>query len=244
VLVSVLRWAVYALGGYRAGKQLHEAMLGSVLAAPMAFFWRTPSGRVVNRFSSDTGQADDSVPWQLGWFVWCLCTALQSFAVCSVTTPVFMALAAPVMLVYLVVGAYYRYAERDCKRLVQLAQSPLYTHFSESLAGAPSIRAFGSATCRRFEAACGRRVLARNGAFYYMTLVQQFGAMYMDLLGASLVTGGVYFALAEAERGALPKPLAALAISFALKIQGVVSAWWAFAARRSLRRGSRVIAVH
>ena len=44
---------------------------------------------------------------------------------------------------------------------------------------------------------------------------------YMDLLGAALVTGGIYFALAEVERGALTKPLAALAISFSLKIQGV-----------------------
>ena len=43
----------------------------------------------------------------------------------------------------------------------------------------------------------------------------------MDFLGAALLVGAVYFALAEQQAGTLSKPLAALAITFALKIQGI-----------------------
>jgi ABC-type multidrug transport system fused ATPase/permease subunit len=34
---------------------VHEQLLASVLELPLAFFDATPQGRVLNRFSSDTG---------------------------------------------------------------------------------------------------------------------------------------------------------------------------------------------
>ena len=83
----------------------------------------------------------------------------------------------PVLIVYFSVGTYYRYSERDCKRIVQMTQSPMYSHFSDTLNGVATIRCFGSKMQRRFERECRRLMLLRNGAFYYMTLVQQFGAM-------------------------------------------------------------------
>ena len=93
---------------------------------------------------------------------------LQSFIVCSLSTPKFLALASGILVVYLALGTYYRYAERDCKRLVQMVQSPLYAHFSECLEGASIIRSFGANTLKAFEQECRRRVLLRNRAYYHM----------------------------------------------------------------------------
>ena len=36
-------------------------MLEGVLGAPVAFFERTPSGRLLNRFSSDLASVDDEI---------------------------------------------------------------------------------------------------------------------------------------------------------------------------------------
>ena len=49
----------------RAGSRLHQRMLSGVLQAPMAFFCANPSGRILNKFSSDQGQIDEMLPVML-----------------------------------------------------------------------------------------------------------------------------------------------------------------------------------
>lgn len=53
----------FAAGGLAAAQRLHERLLGAVVQAPVAFYDGTPSGRVLNRFSSDVATADDSLPF-------------------------------------------------------------------------------------------------------------------------------------------------------------------------------------
>ena len=53
----------FAAGGLAAAQALHERLLGAVVHAPVAFYDGTPSGRVLNRFSSDVATADDSLPF-------------------------------------------------------------------------------------------------------------------------------------------------------------------------------------
>ena len=45
----------FAKGGLVAARALHQSLLTAVMALPAAFFDATPSGRILNRFSSDTG---------------------------------------------------------------------------------------------------------------------------------------------------------------------------------------------
>ncbi|XP_020936935.1 multidrug resistance-associated protein 4-like isoform X3 [Sus scrofa] len=45
-----------------SSQTLHKQMLESVLRAPVLFFDRNPTGRILNRFSKDTGHMDDLLP--------------------------------------------------------------------------------------------------------------------------------------------------------------------------------------
>ena len=45
----------FAKGGMVAAARTHRRLLAAVLHLPAAFFDATPAGRVLNRFSSDTG---------------------------------------------------------------------------------------------------------------------------------------------------------------------------------------------
>lgn len=45
-----------------ASKNLHDTMFSCLLRAPMRFFDINPSGRILNRFSKDTGAVDETLP--------------------------------------------------------------------------------------------------------------------------------------------------------------------------------------
>lgn len=47
------------------------------------------------------------------------------------------------MLLYIDFARVYRYSAREIKRLDNLLRSSLYAHFSESLSGLSTIRAYG-----------------------------------------------------------------------------------------------------
>ena len=48
--------------GLRAARVLYAKLCSSVLSAPMIFFETTPSGRILNRFTSDTEQVQYAPP--------------------------------------------------------------------------------------------------------------------------------------------------------------------------------------
>lgn len=65
IVVAILAtFSVVSLSLYLSFK-LHNQMVESVTRAPVLFFDSNPLGRIINRFSKDTANADGSVPLQL-----------------------------------------------------------------------------------------------------------------------------------------------------------------------------------
>merc|ERR1719506_3068890 len=58
--------------GLRAARVLYSRLCASVLAAPMLFFETTPSGRILNRFTSDTEQVDFQLLMTLSQWTNCM----------------------------------------------------------------------------------------------------------------------------------------------------------------------------
>ncbi|CAN6214815.1 unnamed protein product, partial [Urochloa humidicola] len=59
----------FAFGGLRAAIHVHASLLENIIAAPVCFFDQNPSGRILNRLSSDLYTIDDSLPFILNIFV-------------------------------------------------------------------------------------------------------------------------------------------------------------------------------
>ena len=57
-IMIVIRTIVFTIAMLTASSKLHDSMFAKVLRAPMRFFWETPTGRVVNRFSKDIDTLD------------------------------------------------------------------------------------------------------------------------------------------------------------------------------------------
>jgi ABC-type multidrug transport system fused ATPase/permease subunit len=50
---------------------MHEALLASLLRAPMSFYHTTPSGRIINRLTKDTADIDRNLAGNLSFaFRW------------------------------------------------------------------------------------------------------------------------------------------------------------------------------
>lgn len=50
----------------RAAPQIHAMMLGSLVRSPMVYFARTPTGRIINRFSEDLNRLDGFISDDIG----------------------------------------------------------------------------------------------------------------------------------------------------------------------------------
>ncbi|CAG7728120.1 unnamed protein product [Allacma fusca] len=131
-----------AIGSLRAAKFLHNQMLRNILCSPMWFFDTTPLGRIVNRFSKDVDVADTTFPANLRTWLNCLFEVVSTFVIISYSTPWFVAVVVPIGILYLLIQRFYVSSSRQLKRLESVSRSPVFSHFSETLTGATTIRAF------------------------------------------------------------------------------------------------------
>ena len=111
----------------------------------MTFFDTTPLGRVLNRFSSDMYSADDSLPFVLNILLANVFGLLGMLVVMTYGLPWLLLPLLPLGALYYRTQRFYRHSSRELKRLCSLTLSPVYSHFSETLAGLSTVRASGSA---------------------------------------------------------------------------------------------------
>uniref|UniRef100_A0A2I3HU54 ATP-binding cassette sub-family C member 10 n=1 Tax=Nomascus leucogenys TaxID=61853 RepID=A0A2I3HU54_NOMLE len=143
-LCTLLRAVLFAAGTLRAAATLHRRLLHRVLMAPVTFFNATPTGRILNRFSSDVACADDSLPFILNILLANAAGLLGLLAVLGSGLPWLLLLLPPLSIIYYHVQRRYRASSRELRRLGSLTLSPLYTHLADTLAGLSVLRATGA----------------------------------------------------------------------------------------------------
>jgi ATP-binding cassette subfamily C (CFTR/MRP) protein 1 len=125
-----------------AAKSLHDQSFLSLLMAPISFFDTTPIGRIMNRFSKDQEVIDSQLGESLRQFIAMFISAISVFIMMAVIEPLFLAALVPCLFVYLYFQNRYRRSNRELKRLDSITRSPLFAHFSETLTGLSTIRAY------------------------------------------------------------------------------------------------------
>ncbi|KAF3485182.1 hypothetical protein F2Q69_00053759 [Brassica cretica] len=126
----------------RAAKKLHDAMLNSIMRAPMLFFHTNPTGRVMNRFSKDIGDIDRNVANLMNMFMNQLWQLLSTFALIGTVSTISLWAIMPLLILFYAAYLYYQNTSREVKRLDSVTRSPIYAQFGEALNGLSSIRAY------------------------------------------------------------------------------------------------------
>ncbi|KAF9277276.1 hypothetical protein BGZ74_003407 [Mortierella antarctica] len=132
----------FSLAGARAAKNLHQKALQNIFRAPTSFFDTTPLGRIINRFSKDVDACDNLLSESYRMFTGTAAIVLSTFILISVIFPYFLIPLVPMLVFYYYAAIYYRSSSRELKRIDSILRSSLYAHFSETLSGLATIRAY------------------------------------------------------------------------------------------------------
>ncbi|TFK27186.1 ATP-binding cassette transporter YOR1 [Coprinopsis marcescibilis] len=207
--------AMFAIWTYFASQTLHKSAITRVMHAPMSFFETTPLGRIMNRFSKDIDTIDNLLVDSMRMFSNTFCVILGAIILIAIILPWFLIGVFVIMVLYVWAAAFYRSSARELKRLDSVLRSYLYSHFSESLSGLATIRAYGES--KRFALVNEKRVDNENRAYWLTVTNQRWLGIRLDFLGAlltlivAILTVGTRFTISPAQTG--------LVLSYILSVQ-------------------------
>ena len=170
--------------GLRAARVIYSRLCKSVLAAPMLFFETTPSGRILNRFTSDTEQVDFALLMTLSQWTNCISNVIGALVLICTVNPWFLCVLPFFGAIYSAAYWLSCSATRDLQRLEAVTRSPIFTQFSETLSGLSTIRAFGRTT--QFERASLELVAANTRCFFNQDAAAQWISQRLDFCSACI----------------------------------------------------------
>ncbi|XP_022727754.1 ABC transporter C family member 14-like [Durio zibethinus] len=142
LVLLVFRAFFVTLMGLETAQIFFRQILQSILHAPMSFFDTTPSGRILSRASTDQTNVDIFVPFIMGITIALYFTLLSIFIItCQYAWPTIFLIIPLGWLNYWYRG-YYLASSRELTRLDSITKAPVIHHFSESISGVMTIRAF------------------------------------------------------------------------------------------------------
>ncbi|CAM8996206.1 unnamed protein product [Rhodiola kirilowii] len=142
VLVSLTNSFWLILSSLYAAKRLHDAMLKSILRAPMVFFHTNPLGRIINRFAKDLGDIDRTVAPFVNMFLAQVSQLISTFVLIGIVSTASLWAILPLLILFYSAYLYYQSSAREVKRLDSITRSPVYAQFGEALNGLSTIRAY------------------------------------------------------------------------------------------------------
>ncbi|KAJ7841321.1 ABC transporter [Mycena olivaceomarginata] len=190
--------STFALLTYFASQNLHK-----VMHAPMSFFETTPLGRILHRFTKDCDTIDSTLGEALRMFSATLANIIGAIILIAIILPWFLIAVAAILLGYVYFAAFYRASAREIQDAI--LRSALYTHFSESLSGLATIRAYGVAD--RFRSDNERLVDTENRAYWLTITNQRWLGIRLDFLGSlltfvvSMLAVGARFSVSPSQTG-------------------------------------------
>lgn len=198
---------VFAIMTYYSSKTLHGRAMQRLMHAPISFFDMTPLGRIINRLSKDIDTIDNIIGDAIRMFIGTLVQIIGAVVLISILQPYFLIAVSVISIFYYWYGAFYRPSAREIRRLDALLRSTLYAHFSESLAGASTIRAYGAQS--RFIQQNAKLIDIENRAYWLSIANQRWLSVRLDALGSLLILAvgflvvGARFEISPAKTGVM-----------------------------------------
>lgn len=171
--------------GARARRVLHSKMLNNLLRCPLDVFEAYPIGRIISRFSYDMFVVDQKLPSSVQRLVLVSLICLSALTVNAIQSPLFIIFALPMVFVYWWLQHFYRCSSRELQRIDSITRAPVLSHFSDTLGGLVTIRAFREQN--RFINQLCEKIDANTTAFLILQSGCRWLGVSLDFTGAFMV---------------------------------------------------------
>ncbi|KAJ3488621.1 hypothetical protein NLG97_g6170 [Lecanicillium saksenae] len=190
---AILIWFGLINIAAKAGITLHHRLLTATLRAPLSLFTSTDTGSITTRFSQDIGILDNQLPLALVVSVASLFSVIAKAGLLAASS-YYVAISFPFIAVfYYYLQRGYLRTSRQLRFLDLEEKAPVYSQFLETLAGLPTLRAFGWASAAMQK---NHELVDRSQRpFYLLIIVQKWLIMVLDLVTACLAFLIVGFAV-------------------------------------------------
>jgi ABC-type multidrug transport system fused ATPase/permease subunit len=186
-VLTTIRILVLIYGAVSAGNVLHTAMLRSIFRAPMRFFDRQPSGRILNRFIADQAAIDGIVPSTLADFFQQLLYFGATLAILCYALPEMLPVVVVLAIPYRAISQFYRWPARDLRRLEAVSKSPVNVQYGEAVRGVSTIRAFGAQ--ERFLQQHLKHSTHSIQCYWVKWVANQWVTIWLEMVGCFFMVG-------------------------------------------------------
>ncbi|XP_052177409.1 ABC transporter C family member 3 isoform X2 [Diospyros lotus] len=207
--------------GYKTATALFSKMHYCISRAPMSFFDATPSGRILNRASTDQSTIDLDIPFRVAAVALSTIQLLGIIAVMSQVAWQVFVIFIPVIATCIWLQQYYIPSARELARLVGVCKGPVIQHFAETISGSTTIRSFDQES--RFKELYMKLTDAYSRPKFYNAAAMEWLCFRMDML-SSITFAFSLVVLISIPTGAIDPSIAGLAVTYGLNLNRL-QAW-------------------
>ncbi|KAL3231715.1 hypothetical protein RNJ44_00250 [Nakaseomyces bracarensis] len=204
-------------GSLKGSKTLHNRMAESIMRSPMSFFETTPTGRIINRFSSDIDSVDTTLQNVFSMFFMSILDYVITVILVTFNMPTFFIMNACLLVVYIYYQSFYIVLSRELKRLTSISYSPIMSLMGESLSGHYTISAYEQ--IERFYHLNYEKIQFSINCFFNYRSSNRWLSVRLQSIGALIVLITGLLALSTlGTKKQLSSGMVGLLMSYALKI--------------------------
>ncbi|KAL8264253.1 hypothetical protein R6Q59_022383 [Mikania micrantha] len=215
ILVRSLLLATFA---YKSATLLFHRMHLAIFRSPMSFFDSTPSGRILNRASTDQSLVDLEVPYQVGSFVFIVIQLLGIIAVMSQVVWQVILIFIPVAGICIWLQQYYLPSAREIARLVGVCKGPVIQNFAETISGSTTIRSFDQQT--RFQNTNMKLNDEYSRPKFHVAATMEWLGLRLDMLSCFMFAAFLTF-LVFIPKGTIDPNIAGVAATYGLTLSNL-----------------------
>ncbi|KAM0933329.1 putative ABC-type xenobiotic transporter [Dioscorea sansibarensis] len=216
----LLRVSLLATAGFKTAKLLFHKLHRCIFRAPMSFFDATPSGRILNRVSTDQSAVDESIPLSLGLFASATTQFLGIVVVMSQVAWQVFVVFVPVTAICVWYQQFYIATARELTRLVGVRNAPVIQHFAETISGLTTIRSFNEES--RFLLTSTQLLDAYLRPKFHNAGVMEWLCFRLDVLSSSVFAFSLAF-LILIPPAAINPGVAGLAVTYGLSLSSLLA---------------------
>ncbi|KAH7302594.1 hypothetical protein KP509_23G078900 [Ceratopteris richardii] len=177
--IFALRTTLVVAGGLKASESFLNKLMVSIMKAPMSFFDATPSGRILNRVSTDMSVIDLDIPIAIASLIGTSMDVLSVVVVSCIVRWEMIIIIVPALAAVQFFQSYQSAAGRELNRTNATTKAPIVNKCAETLTGCATIRAFRQS--ERFKKQLLELIDRDLSAYLYKYAALEWQVLHIDL---------------------------------------------------------------